>query len=119
MILGSKKFVNDVQNACLSESNLDLEDAQNDGLIFYTIDGVRIGVEVNELQDWPDKPPHWIHVQEDHPIREILHSHVQPSPRNGFYKYSNKPEWPNSLRSLVADNPGQAWIKMLRGFLNS
>lgn len=95
----------------------DIEEEISEGILFYTIENVRTGVEVQELQQWPDAPPHWIHLPASHPVSESFNPNYDPPIKDGFCKYSRNPSW-SGIRN-VSDNPGKFWIRILRGYIHS
>ena len=110
MTRGVQSFINDMTR---SKTTCRVEN----GLVIYQIvpvDGalagtaVETGVSVEELQSWPQVPPHWIH----------LHENVSFSQTNS--ETSSKSDWLKHSRDLSGwgdAEPGICWSGHVRAML--
>ncbi len=70
--------------------------------------GVETGVSTEELDRWPQMPPHWIHL----PARiSFSQTNSQPSPKSGWSMHSR------DFKGWGDAAPGKNWASHLRGVL--
>ena len=103
MVLGIQAFLDEMDESGLSPR-------VEAGLVvcrFIPVDGARagspveVGVADDELQGWPQMPPHWIHLPHD---IEFAHTNAKPSSKEGWLKHSRDcPGWGDSP-------PPRCWI---------
>ena len=108
---GVQEFMGDMEQ-------LGFEPSIEAGLVLYKIepvDGGRVGraietgVSVDELEPWPQVPPHWVHLPDD-----VMFSHTnsEPSTKSGWIKHSR------DLRGWGDAKPSICWAGHVRAVLS-
>ena len=104
-----------VQDVC----RLGFETKVEDGLVIYTVlavDGahagspLETGVEIVELQSWPQVPPHWLHFPAG---VDFSRTNSTTSPKSGWMKHSRQiagwgdapagVAWASHIRAVLSD----------------
>ena len=107
-----------VQRFCDDLNELGLEPLVEGDLVVYRVtpvDGARAGtpletgVSVDDLNSWPQAPPHWVHLPTD---VQFPRTNSQPS---------SKPGWVMHSRQIASWNdapPGSGWASHVRAVLS-
>ena len=98
-------------------SQLGFEATLEDGLVICRVtpvdgahagESIEAGVAVDELNLWPQAPPHWIHLRAD---IKFSRTNCRPSPRSGCAMHSrNVAAWGDA-------EPGIGWSSHVRAVL--
>ena len=107
---GVRRFVDDM-------TELDFAPTVKAELVIYRVEAingahagckVETGVSTDELDRWPQMPPHWIHFPDGIRFSE---TNSQPSPKSGWLMHSRE------FKGWGEAAPGINWASHLRGVL--
>lgn len=91
-----------------------------EGVLLFPIDGISTGVEIGELEHFPQNPPHWCHIPEGIHVADCFEPSNQPPVLPGYKKYSIAPNsWGQPQSSDEHFSPITAWKQAVRTRLYS
>lgn len=91
-----------------------------EGILLFPIDDISTGVEIGELELFPQNPPHWCHIPEEIHVADCYDPSNQPPILPGYKKYSLAPNgWGQPQGGEKCFFPIKAWKQAVRTRLYS
>lgn len=91
-----------------------------EGILLFPIDHTVTGVEIAELSDFPQNPPHWCHIPENIHVADCYEPRNEPPVLPGYKKYSlSLNGWGQPQSGETCFSPVKVWKQAVRTRLYS
>ena len=91
-----------------------------EGILFFPIDFTVTGVDIAELELFPQNPPHWCHISEEIHVADCFEPKNEPPVFPGYKKYSlSLNGWGQPQGGETCFSPIKAWKQAVRARLYS
>lgn len=98
----------------------DITEHDDQGILLFPIDNTVTGVEIADLSNFPQEPPHWCHLSKEHHVADCFQPRQDPPILTGYNKYSLSPNgWGIPQNGEAVFSPIKAWKQAVRTRLYS